>query len=112
MRRGSLSEGTLEVHLLHLPAMVRQFGCLKQHSTLLMETTHKTTKREVSIGGLHIDNRPAALLRKSYVRAFLADVGLVHIACTPSTIPRLRDHLAHSALHEFQDGARRGALCV
>jgi len=93
MRRGSPSEGTLKVHLLmhHLPAMVRQFGCLKQHSTLLMETTHKMTKRDVSIGGLHIDNRPAALLRKSYVRALLADVGLVHIACTPSTIPRPRD---------------------
>jgi len=101
VRRGSPSEGTLKIHLLmhHLPAMVRQYGCLKQQSTLLLESTHKTTKRDVSIGGLHIDHRPAALLRKNFVRALLADVGLVHVACTPSTVPRPRDQYTVRAMN-------------
>jgi hypothetical protein len=67
---------TLKIHLLsrHVPEIVRAFGCLKQESTLLMESRHAQTKWDKSIGGAHVSYAPKALLLKGFWRSILADL--------------------------------------
>jgi len=109
---------TLKIHLLsqHVPTAIRAFGCLKQQSTLLMESRHAQTKQDKSIGGAHISYAPKALLYKGFWRAVKADLNanvLLQVKRnTPFTPVDRREIHALRDRHTVWDTVRRNFEAV